>query len=154
MSPKPRHTHLLPPEPPCEDLPNDSSEAIAQESTDERLRKPKLIDALTAALFPQGTPDLPERVHAAVRAWREANDREVPSIDRLSGTVERVAVDLASGYLAVVTKDDTWRAFLPREQLVTVVALLLRRPLTEVADAMTAGPITLTTPSPRGSSPS
>lgn len=115
-------------------------EAPPDEAPEERVRKPKTVDAATAALFPADTPELPERVHAAVRAWREANDREVPSVDRLVGTVERVDVDAASGYVAVVTPEDTWRAFLPRELLATVVALLVRRPLDEVSQTVSAGP--------------
>lgn len=145
----PELEHLTGPEPSPDELPNELSDAVGYESVDGRVRKPKTVDAATSALFPNGVADLPERIHAAVRAWREANDREVPSIDRLQGTVVRVDVDPASGYLAVVTKDDTWRAFLPREQLVTVVTLLVRRPVDEVTNAMSAGPTAITVSSPR-----
>ena len=53
-----------------------------------------------------------------------------------------------SGYVAVVTKDDTWRAFLPREQVSTIVALMLRRPIEEVARIMAEGPGPLTPSQP------
>lgn len=128
------------PLPERDDAAEPDPDAAPDEAPEERVRKPKVVDAATAALFPAGTPDLPERVQAAVRAWREVNDREVPSVDRLTGSVERVDVDAASGYVAVVTKEDTWRAFLPREQLPTVVALLVRRPVDEVARVVAEGP--------------
>lgn len=118
----------------------DAALETPEEVPEERTRKPRMVDASTAALFAPDATDLPERVHAAARAWREANDREVPSVDRLVGTVERVEVDAASGYLAVVTKDETWRAFLPREQLPVVIALLARRPVDEVARRLGEGP--------------
>ncbi len=129
--------------PATDELPLDGAPDVApDEAAEERVRKPRAVDAATAALFPAdvAAADLPERVHAAVRAWREANDREVPSVDRLVGSVERVDVDAASGYVAVVTSEDTWRAFLPREQLAAVVALLVRRPVEEVARVVAEGP--------------
>lgn len=112
------------------------------EAPEERVRKPRPVDAATAALFPPGVVVVHEMIAAATKAWREATDREVPSVERLSapGVVQRIDVDAASGYLAVVTDEDTWRAFLPREQLATVVALMLRRPIDEVARTMAAGP--------------
>lgn len=116
------------------------------EVSEERVRKPRPVDAATAALFPAGVVVVHEMIAAAAKAWREATDREVPSVERLSapGAVQRVDVDAASGYVAVVTAEDTWRAFLPREQLSTVVALMLRRPIDDVARVMAAGPGSIT----------
>lgn len=109
-------------------------------------RKPRPVDPAIAALFPAGTLVEHETIAGAQRAWREATQREAPSIERLAepGTVARVDADLASGYLAVVTADDTWRAFVPREQLALVVGLILRRPIAAVADALARGPGTHT----------
>ncbi len=105
-------------------------------------RKPRPVDPAIAALFPPDTTTVHDLVGVAAKAWREATDREAPSIDRLAvpGTLVRIDADAASGYLAVVTADDTWRAFLPREQLATVVALLVRRPVDQVARELGQGP--------------
>lgn len=123
-------------EAPSDTLPDET------ETSEERVRKPRPVDAATAALFPPGVVVVHEMIAAATKAWREATDREVPSVERLSapGIVQRVDVDAASGYVAVVTADDTWRAFLPREQLATILALMLRRPIDEVARTVATGP--------------
>ncbi len=56
----------------------------------------------------------------------------------------RVDTDLVSGYLAVVTPEETWRAFVDRApRLGTIVALLLRQPLAAVEVALADGPVTL-----------
>ncbi len=119
---------------------------VAPEVTEDRARKPRPVDPSVAALFPTGVVVVHEMISAASKAWREATDREAPSVERLSapGAVERVDVDALSGYVSVVTKDDTWRAFLPREQVATVVALILRRPIEDVARTMARGPGSLT----------
>jgi hypothetical protein len=121
----------------------------AEEAVEEKARKQRPVDPSVAALFPTGVVVVHEMLSAASKAWREATDREAPSVDRLSapGLIERIDVDALSGYVAVVTKEDTWRAFLPREQVATVVALMLRRPIEEVARIMAEGPGPLTPPS-------
>lgn len=124
------------------------AEALAEaaaEAVEEKARKQRPVDPSVAALFPSGVVVVHEMISAAAKVWREATDREAPSIERLSapGVIERVDVDALSGYVAVVTKEDTWRTFLPREQVATVVALMLRRPIEEVARVMAEGPAKL-----------
>ena len=118
------------------------AEAAEEEARDQRARKPRVVDADVAALFPPSVAVAPETITAASKAWREATDREAPSIERLSaaGVIARIDVDALSGYVAVVTRDDTWRAFLPRELVATVVTLMLRRPYEELAETMAKGP--------------
>jgi hypothetical protein len=112
------------------------------EVPEARAPRAKVVEPAVAALFPAGVVDLGELVCGAQRCWREATEREAPSLERLSapGVVLRVEADAPSGYLAVVTEGDTWRAFLPREQLALVVALVLRRPLESVARELGRGP--------------
>ncbi|MBI5512611.1 MAG: hypothetical protein HY909_02520 [Deltaproteobacteria bacterium] len=112
----------------------------APEPTAARPRR--VVEPAVAALFPAGVVDLGELVTSAQRCWREATEREAPSLERLSapGAVLRVEADAPSGYLAVVTEGDTWRAFVPRESLALVVALILRRPLEVVARELGRGP--------------
>jgi hypothetical protein len=108
-------------------------------------RRPKLLDPALAALFPDAIEAATARVAEAARHWREATAREAPSVERLAtgGTLDRVNVDLVSGYLAVVTAEETWWAFVERPHLATIVALLLRRPVVEVEAAIADGPATL-----------
>lgn len=108
----------------------------------ESARRGRPVDPALAALFPPGVTVVPEMLAAAARTWREATEREAPSIDRLAapGTLQRVDADLTSGYVSVVTADDTWRAFLPRDQLATIVGLMTRRPIDEVARTLALGP--------------
>lgn len=108
-------------------------------------RRPRPVDPALVALFPPGSVVEQETLSAAQRTWREATQREAPSLERLAekGTVARIDVDLASGYVAVVTNDDTWRAFLPKEQCVLVLALILRRPIRELQGALAKGPTAL-----------
>lgn len=137
-----------PPPPDDDALPQDPTEVEGDPGAEPAAadpaapRRPKPVDAAIVALFAPGELVEHETIAAAQRAWREATQREAPSVERLAekGTVTRVDADLASGYVAVVTADDTWRAFLPREQFVLVVALILRRPLREVASAFARGP--------------
>lgn len=111
-------------------------------------RKPRPVDPAIVALFPPGAAVEHEVISAAQRAWREATQREAPSIERLAerGTIQAVDADLSSGYLAVTTRDDTWRAFVPQDQLALVIALMLRRPLSAVAKTLAEGPGTLEPP--------
>lgn len=109
---------------------------------EEKARKARPVDAWIVALFPPGAAVTADTIGAATKAWREANDREVPSIDRLCapGVVKRVDVDALSGYLAVVTDEDTWRAFVPREHVALLVALLVRKPVDEMRAELAKGP--------------
>lgn len=124
----------------------------AETPTPEAPRKPRPVDAATAALFPPQATDLHELLAAAQKQWREATEREAPSLERLSapGVVQRIETDAVSGYLAVVTADDTWRAFVAREQLATIVALLLRRPIEAIARELSRGPVSLAGATPSG----
>jgi hypothetical protein len=124
------------------DEPSVDSEVDESEPVEEKIRKPKVVDAAVAALFPAGIQVIHEMILAASKTWREATEREAPSIEKLSmaGVIERIDVDGASGYVSVVTEEDTWRAFLPREQLSIIVALMLRKPIEEVARVMAEGP--------------
>lgn len=125
----------IPDVPPTDDVPEPAPEP-------EVARRARPVDPSILALFPPGASVEHETIAAAQRAWREATQREAPSIERLAekGTVARVDADLASGYLAVVTADDTWRAFVPREQLALVIALILRRPIAAVQRTLDEGP--------------
>lgn len=116
------------------------------ESHDATSRKPRPVDPAIVALFPLGAVVEHETIANAQRAWREATQREAPSIERLAvhGTVRAIDADLSSGYLAVTTADDTWRAFVPQDQLALVIALMLRRPVTVIAQTLGEGPGTLT----------
>ncbi|MEZ4390256.1 MAG: hypothetical protein R3A48_04100 [Polyangiales bacterium] len=128
--------------------PAEPSQEPLEELSDGRARKPRLVDPAIVALFPPGAAVDHEVIAAAQRAWREATQREAPSIERLAerGTVRAVDADLSSGYLAVTTADDTWRAFVPQDQLALVIALMLRRPLSAVAQSLAEGPGTLAPP--------
>ena len=105
-----------------------------------------------AALFAEPPEAAAARIAEAARHWREVTAREAPSIERIAtaGTLVRVDTDLVSGYLAVVTPEETWRAFVDRPQLGTILALLLRQPLASVEVALAEGPVTLkpTEPAP------
>ncbi len=127
--------------------PDEADETLDVEAEPEldegpRVRKPKLPEPHIAALLPEGTPEAQaEMVAAAGKAWREATEREAPTIERLVlAGVTRVDADAASGYLAVVTVDETWRAFLDRERFYVVLALLTRRPVSELRDALSRAP--------------
>ncbi|MFO0647103.1 MAG: hypothetical protein U0326_12750 [Polyangiales bacterium] len=130
--------------------PSEADVEALEEAVEEKVRKQRPVDPSVAALFPSGVVVVHEMISAASKTWREATDREAPSVDRLSapGVVERIDVDALAGYGAVVTKDDTRRAFLPREQVSTIVALMLRRPIEEVARIMAEGPGPLTPSQP------
>ena len=125
---------------------------LAAEADPSPARRPKALDPAIAALFPDAPEAALARVADASRQWREATAREAPSLERIAtaGTLARVDADLVSGYLAVVTPDDTWRAFVDRAQLPTMIALLLRQPLAAVEAAVAEGPATLK-PSPPAS---
>lgn len=126
--------------------PSEADVETLDDVVEEKARKQRPVDPAVAALFPSGVVVVHEMLTAASKAWREATDREAPSVDKLSapGVVTRIDADALSGYVAVVTEEDTWRAFLPREQLATIVALMLRRPIEEVARTMAEGPGPLT----------
>lgn len=132
-----------PAEAPEEEAPVDglaeSDEAIPSA---ERGRKPRVLDPAIAALFDAPDEATAARVTAAQKCWREATQREAPAVERLAapGVIDRIDVDEASGYLAVVTREDTYRAFVPREALPVVVALMLRRRVPEVVEALATGP--------------
>lgn len=126
--------------------PSDDAPAPDEEAAPEaRVRKPKPLDPAIVALFPPELAVDHEFVGGAWRAWREATQREAPSIERLAerGTIQRIDADLSSGYLAVVTADDTWWAFVPQPVLPAVLTLMLRTPQREITDALAAGPGTL-----------
>lgn len=129
---------------PLVELPDDVAPEVEAEPSVSR--KPRPVDPAIVALFPPGAVVEQEVIAAAQRAWREATQREAPSVERLAekGTISRVDADLASGYLAVVTADDTWRAFVPQDQLALVIALMLRRPVAAVQRALAEGPGSLT----------
>jgi hypothetical protein len=130
--------------------PDDPSEAPADEGEARAPRKPKPVDPAVVALFPTGVMVVHEMIAAAAKTWRDATEREAPSVEKLSaeGVVTRVDADAASGYVAVVTQEDTWRAFLPRDQLAMIVALILRRPIEDVARQLASGPGSLTAARP------
>lgn len=125
---------------------------LAAESDAAPSRRPKLLDPALAALFAEPLEAAAARVSDAARHWREATAREAPSVERIAtaGTLVRVDTDLVSGYLAVVTQEETWRAFVDRAWLATIVALLLRQPLATIEAALADGPVTLkpTEPAP------
>ena len=126
--------------------PSDDAPAPDEETAPEaRVRKPKPLDPAIVGLFPPELAVDHEFVGGAWRAWREATQREAPSIERLAerGTIQRIDADLSSGYLAVVTADDTWWAFVPQPVLPAVLTLMLRTPQREITDALAAGPGTL-----------
>jgi hypothetical protein len=128
------------------DPPDDATPPPEDEILPEaRARKPRPLDPAIIALFPPELAVDHEFVGSAWRAWREATQREAPSIERLAerGTIQRIDADLSSGYLAVVTDDDTWWAFVPQPVLPAVLALMLRTPQREITDALAAGPGTL-----------
>ncbi|MBL8600387.1 MAG: hypothetical protein JNK72_00540 [Myxococcales bacterium] len=112
-------------------------------------KKPKAVDPAVAALFSPEVTELGAKIQQWSKVWREATQREAPSIERLAteGQIARVDADLLSGYVAVVTEAETWRAFLPREDVTAVLALLLRRRVDEVAATLAEGPGSL---APRG----
>jgi len=118
---------------------------LAAESDASPTRRPKPLDPLLAALFAEPPEAAAVRIAEAARHWREVTAREAPSIERIAtaGTLVRVDTDLVSGYLAVVTPEETWRAFVERPQLGTIVALLLRRALADVEAALADGPVSL-----------
>ncbi len=107
-----------------------------------RVRKPRVLDPAVAGLFEAPDEGTVERVAEAHRCWREATQREAPSVERLAapGVIDRIDVDETSGYLAVVTGEDTYRAFVPREQVAVLVALMLRRRVPEVTARLAEGP--------------
>jgi hypothetical protein len=132
----------LPELPDTPDTPDEAEatrEAPVDPATPRRVRP---VDPDIVALFAPGATVEHETIAAAQRAWREATQREAPSVERLAekGTINRVDADLASGYLAVTTADDTWRAFVPQDQLALVIALMLRRPLAAVTATLAEGP--------------
>lgn len=134
--------------------PTDDAPAPDEEAAPEaRVRKPRPLDPAIVALFPPELAVDHDFIGSAWRAWREATQREAPSIERLAerGTIQRIDADLSSGYLAVVTADDTWWAFVPQPVLPAVLTLMLRRPQREITDALAAGPGTL---KPRADDPS
>ncbi len=118
---------------------------LAAESDASPTRRPKLLDPVLAVLFAEPLESATVRVTDAARHWREVTAREAPSIERIAtaGTLVRIDTDLISGYLAVVTPEETWRAFVERPQLGTILALLLRQPLATVEAAIADGPVTL-----------
>lgn len=118
---------------------------LAAESDASPTRRPKPLDPLLAALFAEPPEAAAVRIAEAARHWREVTAREAPSIERIAtaGTLVRIDTNLVSGYLAVVTTEDTWRAFVERPQLGTIVALLLRQALAAVEAALADGPVTL-----------
>lgn len=118
---------------------------LAAEADPSPTRKPKLLDPVLAALFPDDLETATARAAEAAKHWREATSREAPSVERIAtgGALKEVKADLVSGYLAVVTAEDTWWAFVDRVHLAVVVALLLRRPVVEVEAAVADGPVTL-----------
>lgn len=135
---------------PLDDAPSPPDDEAAPEA---RVRKPRPLDPAIVALFPEALAVDHEFIAGAQRAWREATQREAPSIERLAerGTIQRIDADLSSGYLAVVTADDTWWAFVPQPVLPAVLALMLRTPQREITEALAAGPGTL---KPRAAAPS
>lgn len=126
--------------------PEELVEPTEDPSTESPARKPRPLDPAIVALFPPGAPVDHEVISSAQRAWREATQREAPSIERLAerGTIQRVDVDPSSGYLAVTTHDDTWRAFVPPERVTHVLALMLRRPVVVLGARLAEGPCTFT----------
>lgn len=143
QSPDEPNEPIDPEDPNALDAALDALDAAQQEPDEPAVaRKPKPVDPEIVALFPEGALVTPEVISAAAKTWREATQREAPSIERIAtgGGLSRVDVDAVSGYVAVTTREDTWRAFLPREQLATVLTLLLRRPMAEVQRALAKSP--------------
>lgn len=110
-----------------------------------RQRSMRLPDPTIAALFGEAPSEtLAERISLAARSWREATAREAPSIDKLVlAGITRIDADLTSGYLSVVTEEDTWRAFVDREHFIAVVVLLSRRMVTEINALLSTGPVNI-----------
>jgi hypothetical protein len=80
---------------------------------------------------------------ACMAAWKEATDRETPTLLQLlqSGSVKRVDVDAIAGYLAVQTGEDTHRAIgVRREMVAPLVATLTGRAVDEVTALLARGP--------------
>jgi hypothetical protein len=76
-------------------------------------------------------------------AWREATDRETPTLLQLlqGGGVRRVDVDAIAGYLAVQTDEDTHLAIgVRREMVAPLVATLTARTINEVTALLARGP--------------
>lgn len=127
------------PEEPDETLDEEALADVAEEvSEGPRVRKPKLPEPHIAALLPEAAPEAQaEMIASANKAWREATEREAPTIERLVlAGVTRVDADAASGYLAVVTADETWRAFVDHERFFIVLALLTRRPVHALKESL------------------
>lgn len=120
----------------------DLAEEVSEVSEGPRVRKPKLPEPHIAALLPDAAPEAQaEMIASANKAWREATEREAPTIERLVlAGVTRVDADAASGYLAVVTADETWRAFIDRERFFIVLALLTRRPVHALKESLSRLP--------------
>jgi hypothetical protein len=128
---------------------------LAAEADASPARRPKPVDPAIAALFAETPEAATARVAEAARHWREATAREAPSVERLAtaGDLARVDADLVSGYVAVVTAEETWRAFVDRAQLPTLIALLLRRPLAQVEASLDEGPVSLKRAEPATAEP-
>lgn len=151
QSPDEPNEPIDPDDPNALDAALDALDAAQQEPDEPAVaRKPKPVDPEIVALFPEGALVTPEVISAAAKTWREATQREAPSIERIAtgGGLSRVDVDAVSGYVAVTTREDTWRAFLPRDQLAMIVALILRRPIEDVARQLASGPGSLTAARP------
>ena len=110
------------------DLSNPQSEPSGPPTTDQ-----------TAATHTQAAPD-PMRVLWA--AWRETAGTDAPTLNQLlQGHVVRVDVDSASGYVAVVTDEDTHHAIGMRSELVVpLVSVLTRHSETEISALLAKGP--------------
>ncbi|MDP3276006.1 MAG: hypothetical protein Q8Q09_12470 [Deltaproteobacteria bacterium] len=85
-------------------------------------------------------------VRSLAMSWRAVTDWDSPTYLQIAqGRIQRVDVDLPTGYVAVVTPDDTHRAIgLRREAIVPLVASLTGRTRDEVTRALSEGPAMLT----------
>ncbi len=129
----------------------DRDDALPEaESAGPSPRRPKLLEPEVAVLLDPDVEAATQRAWEANQRWREATEREAPSLERIatSGTLRRVDADFVSGYVAVATDEETHRGFVDRVWLGTLLAVLLRRPRTDLEAALAEGPVSITLPAP------
>jgi hypothetical protein len=121
-------TAMVPLEPPLP-ISSESEPSAAVPSSDAPLPLP-----------PPPAPDDPLKLMWGV--WREATDRDTPTLHQLlAGTITRVDVDAVTGYVAVVTSEETHRAMgVRREWVARLVATLTGHDEAEVAGRLVKGP--------------
>lgn len=88
------------------------------------------------------TPAPADPIRILWTGWREAAGTDAPTLNQLlQGTVVRVDVDAAAGYVAVTTGEDTYHAIGVRQDLVVpLVAVLTKHTDSEIAALLAKGP--------------